>query len=170
MGLLEEQDVNHLGQIFRRIFAFPVSRITFKEVQRSVFSLTKEDRDRANQIMDALLTGESKQDKSPGMQALINDFTPLIRLSKDVLEKGEFISFLSSDLVNPSHPLFINQIRRIDGQEFQFLTEPEGVVHLLKHFVRRIEELQRMDKSNGFFKNQSNEIKTLCERLEKLAE
>lgn len=169
MSLLQEQDIDHLGQAFKRIFAFPVSRISFKEVQRSIFMIAKEDRDKANQIMDALLNGEAKQDKNPDLQDLINEFTPLVRLSKDVLEKGEFISFLSSDLVNPSHPLFINQIRRIDGQEFQFLAEPEGIVHLLKHFVRRIEELQRMDKGNQFFKNQATELKELRNRLDKLA-
>lgn len=167
--MLEEQEARHLEQAFNRIFSFPITKLTFKEIQRSVFTVTKENRDKANQVLEAFLTGNSKQeDQDQAFKELADQFSAKVRLARDVLEKGEFISFLSSDLINPTHPLFINQVRRIDGEEFQFLTEPEGIIHLLKHFIGRVEELQRIDKTKAFMKHQSNELKSIRDRLDQL--
>ncbi len=167
--MLEKKDIDQLRQVFRRIFSLPVTRSSFKEIQRSIFTAVGEDKNKANEVLDALLNGEQDKSSSSNFQELIEEFGVRTRLAREVLERGEFINFLSSDLINPGqHILFVNFIRRIDGQEFQFLTEPEGIVYLLKHFLGRIEEIQRIDKSKEFIKNQANDLKELKDKLDKL--
>jgi hypothetical protein len=168
--MLEDQDLRQLTLNLKRIFSFPLTKLTFKEIQRSIFTTVREDKDKANQVLESLLNGipsQANQPDSPFNQ-FIEEYTLPTRLARDVLEKGEFISFLSSDLVNPPHPLFINQLRRMDGEEFQFLTEPEGIIHLLKHFLGRIEELHRLDKSKTFIKAHSPELRLIKDKLDKL--
>lgn len=166
--MLEDKEVNLLTQILDRIFSFPITKMTFKEVQRNVFTVVGEDREKANQVLKALVTGQLAKDSSNAFRNFVEEFGVRARLSRDVLEKGEFINFLSSDLINPSNPLFVNQIRRMDGQEFQFLTEPEGILHLIRHFIGRVEEFNKADQSKNFIKNHAGELEEIKNDLDKL--
>jgi hypothetical protein len=167
--MLEEHEAQQLYQAFKRIFSLNISKSTFKEVQRTIYTATKENREKTEQIVEVLLNGPnySVERIDSNFKKIIEEFGAPVRLARDVIERGDFISFLSSDLIAPSdRPLFINFIRRVDGEELQFLTEPEGVIHLIKHFIARLEELKRFDPDKKFAPEQTRDLQKLKERLE----
>ena len=71
----------------------------------------------------------------------------LARLAKEVFERGEFVNIITSDLVTQEEQFaFVNRLRRIDGEEFVFMSDPQNTVHLVTHFVGRLYELEKNPK------------------------
>lgn len=168
--MLEETQVKQLMGAFKRIFSLPITKSTFKELQTAIFNILQQDQDKSTTVIESLLNGEAAQGIKQGkFQDFIEEFSIPTRMSRDILEKGEFINFMSSDLVRQGNKaLFINYVRRVDGEHFQFFAEPEGVIRLLEHFTGRLEEISRADKSNKFLEGHSEELKRLRDRFEKL--
>ena len=89
--------------------------------------------------------------------------------SKDVFEKGDFINLITSDLIpSPQQPVFAHRIKRIDGQEFQFISDFDSTLHLLKHFLTRIHELQKNPNAKNFLNSHKTELDKLKTDFEKL--
>lgn len=170
--MIEENQIIQLKKGLQRVFAFPISYTTFKEMQTTVFSLVNQSEEKANEVLHALLSGEIKKSEGESkntLSTLVDEFGIPARLSRDVLEKGEFINFMSSDLLRQGdRALFTNHVRRVDGACFRFFSEPEGILRLLEHFTGRLEELNRGDKNKVFLKGYKEELRRLKERIEAL--
>ena len=63
----------------------------------------------------------------------------LIRVAKDIHERGEFINFITSDmLAQQERCVFLNRLARVDGQEFLLMTDVQNTCHLIRHLLSRL--------------------------------
>lgn len=159
----------------KRIFAMKVTRSTFRELQNVILTVANQDKNLANYLFETLLTGQIKEGTasekhSQILQEVIRDFTIPARLAKEVFERGEFINMITSDLVAQQEEVaFLNRMRRIDGEEFLFLADPQNLVHLLQHFVARLFEMEKAPPAKGKLDKHRKEIAILAERLKQLS-
>jgi hypothetical protein len=159
----------------KRIFAMKITRSTFRELQNVILNCVNQDKDLANLLFETLMTGQIKQSISNEKQReileeVIKNFTIPARLSKEVYERGEFVNIITSDLMSQQDQYaFMNRIRRIDGEEFIFLSDPQNTIHLLQHFAARLFELEKAPKGKEQIEKLKKEISLIAERLKQLA-
>lgn len=158
----------------KRIFAMKVTRSTFREIQNVILTCTNNDRQLANDLFELLMTGQIKEGfcnekQREILEKVILDFTIPSRLAKEVFERGEFINIITSDTMNQQERFaFFNRIRRIDGEEFQFVTDMESTIHLLQHFTTRLQELEKTPKGKEIFIKFRKEFTDLNERIKNM--
>lgn len=162
------KEITSLQQALRRIFALPLSRSTFREVQSALIRLTEGNRELAQTYLDVLTKGEMKEANTQ-YQELIDEFHIRTRLALEILEKGDFLNFLSSDIAQAGQQTyFINRIRKVDGGEFQFLTDPDSILQVTEHFAHRLVELKEGNKEFGeALKPRLVVLKNLLDKLSK---
>lgn len=159
----------------RRIFAMKISRSTYRELQNVILSCTNQDKDLANFLFETLLTGQIKQalpneKQRELLEELLKQFTIPARLAKEVFERGEFVNIITSDLVSQQEQYaFFNRIRRIDGEEFVFLSDPQNTVHLLQHFAGRLMELEKAPNGKQELDKFKRDIQLIAERLKQIS-
>ena len=165
---INKKDLPVLQQNLRRIFAMPISRSTYREVQSALIRVTDGNRELAQTYLECLTKGESK-DHHALLHEIINEFHTPTRVALEILEKGDFLNFLSSDIAQTGQQVyFINRIRKVDGQEFQFLTDPESILQVTEHFAHRLLELKERSKEFGdALMPRLNALKDIMERLNK---
>ena len=105
----------------KRIFATPIGYTTFREFQNVVFNCSQGQQELANFLFEMLINGKLLQELPAGQkqsaQSLIVQFMMLIRVAKDIHERGEFINFITSDmLAQQERCVFLNRLARVDGQ------------------------------------------------------
>ncbi len=145
--MLQKHQVERFRFHLQRLFSLKIGRTTFREMQNAVMGTVEGDRDLATKLFEALLRGEvpdelGDKEGLPLLRVLVDTYCVPARLARDVYERGEFLQVITSDLVRQDHPLFVNRIRRIDGEELQFVTDVESTVHLLQHFVGRLVDME----------------------------
>lgn len=159
----------------RRIFAMKVSRSTFRELQNVLLACTNHNKDLANFLFEILLTGQVKEGtvnekQQEILEGLTKEFTIPARLAKDVFERGEFINIITSDLVKQEdESAMLNRLRRVDGEEFVFLSDPLNTVHILQHFIGRIQELQGAPGGREAIAKYKKELNLAGEKLKQMA-
>lgn len=159
----------------RRIFAMKLSRSTFREIQNVILNCVNQNKELANFLFETLLTGQIKgeipnEKHREILEEVIKNFTIPARLAKEVAERGEFINIITSDLVSQEeHFAFVNRLRRIDGEEFVFMSDPQNTVHLVNHFVGRLYELEKTPKAKAEMDKFKKELGMLGERLKQLS-
>lgn len=159
----------------KRIFAMKISRSTFRELQNVILNCVNQNKDLANYLFETLLTGQIKGDISNEkhreiLEDVIKNFTIPARLAKEVSERGEFINIITSDMITQEDQFaFINRLRRIDGEEFVFMSDPQNTVHLVNHFVGRLQELEKNPKGKPELNKFKKELSMLSERLKQLS-
>ncbi len=170
---LDQARIKHFERSLQRVFSLPITRSTFRQLQNAILAIVDGDRDRANLIFEALLTGEIKegvvnQADQAAFRKVIDAFTVNAWVAKDVFEKGEFINIISSDIIQQQNRLlYANTLRRIDGEELQFLTDFESTLQLLQHFVQRLRESKdRFDVSSELFQAHRKELAALKNSLD----
>ena len=145
--MIPPENLDQFGQSLQRIFAMKVTRSTYREVQNAVIAAVGGDQEKAQTLAECLLSrnttsGPEGEPLPEPIQSIIQEYSVPIRLSKDVSEKGEFLSLVTSDTVRHGELVaFLNRVRRIDGEDFQFLTDTEGTLHLLLHVLSRLREV-----------------------------
>jgi hypothetical protein len=158
----------------KRIFAMKVSHSTFRELQNVILSCANQDKAIANFLFETLLTGLIKEGvgnekQRDILEEIIKDFTIPARLAKEVYERGEFVSIITSDLATQNdQSAFLHRIRRIDGEEFVFMADPQNTIHLLQHFVGRLVELERQPKGKEQLSKYKNELSMIADKLKHL--
>jgi hypothetical protein len=159
----------------RRIFAMKISRSTFREIQNVILNCVNQNKELANFLFETLLTGQLKGEITSEkhreiLEEMIKNFTIPARLAKEVSERGEFVNIITSDLVTQEeHYAFVNRLRRIDGEEFVFMSDPQNTVHLVSHFVGRLVELEKQPKGKNELEKYKKELSMLGERLKQLS-
>lgn len=158
----------------KRIFAMKVGRSTFRELQNVVMTITNNDKTLANFLFETLFNGQIKEgvneQQSELLEDIIKDFTIPARLSKEIYERGEFINMITSDLVGQHEEVaFLNRLRRIDGEEFLFLADPQNVIHILQHFVGRLHEIEKAPPGKGKLDKHKKELALLADHLKQLS-
>ncbi|MDP1836434.1 MAG: DUF5414 family protein [Chlamydiales bacterium] len=147
--MLQKKNIDRLRFHLQRLFALKIGRTTFREMQNAILASVDGDRDEAGKLFEALLRGEVADDaadkESIGpFRTILDAYCIPCRLARDVYERGEYIQVITSDtLRQDNQPLFINRIRRIDGEEIQFLSDIESSLHLIQHFVGRLHDAER---------------------------
>jgi Family of unknown function (DUF5414) len=159
----------------KRIFAMKITRSTFREIQNVILTCTNQNKEIANFLFETLLTGQIKgeipnEKHREILEEIIKDFTIPARLSKEVHDRGEFVNIITSDFLTQEDQIaFLNRIRRIDGDEFVFLSDIQNTVHLATHFIGRLYELERNSKGKMELEKYKKELSMLAERLKQIS-
>lgn len=173
--MIDVKKMQQLEVAFQRILTLPVSKSSFRQMQNAILFCVEGDREAASKLLEALLRGDqesqngSKSTNDPALQKLIDRYSLQIGVAREVSERGDFLSIVTSDVINhPEMPLFGNRIRRIDGQEFEFITNAESAVQLLHHFAARIQEMENLEKERKVLKGLKRELVALKDRIDQL--
>lgn len=159
----------------KRIFAMKITRSTFRELQNVILSCANNDKELANFLFETLMTGQiagavANEKQKEVLEEAIKNFTIPARLSKEVYERGEFINIVTSDMVSQQDQYaFVNRIRRIDGEEYIFMSDPQNTMHLVQHFIGRLMEIEKTPKGKEELLKYKKELAAMGERLKQLA-
>jgi hypothetical protein len=173
--VLDDRTVMLFDGNLKRIFAMKITRSTFRELQNVILNCANNDKEVANFLFETLMTGQIKmaipnEKHREILEEAIKNFTIPARLSKEVFERGEFINIITSDLVSQGDQhAFVNRLRRIDGEEFLFMSDPQNTFHLLQHFASRLVELEKNPKAKEELQKFKKEISMTAERLKQLS-
>jgi hypothetical protein len=172
--MLDEKKVQQLDFDFQRICALAVARSTLRQMQNAVLFAVDGDKDAATRILDSLVAGESKLlpkecAAQEGFDAFVKKFSVTLNVAREVAERGEFIGMVTSDIINhPQVPMLGNTIRKISGEECQFLTDVPSTVQLLNHFSFRLEEMDKLEKSKNVLQGMKKELMRLRDQVDRL--
>lgn len=172
--MFDEKRVQQLSKAFERVFAFNITRSTFRQLQNVVFAIAEGNKEVASAILESLLSGEVKAGANSAInnakfKALVEEYTIRVQVSKDVLERGEFINLVTSDILqNPQAIAFGNRIRRVDGEELQFITDTESTLQLVSHFLNRIQEVDRAEPARNIVDGIKNDLSTIRDKIDEL--
>lgn len=158
----------------KRVFAMKITRSTFREIQNIILTCTNQNQSQANFLFETLLVGQIKiklnEKQQEILERCIQQFTIPARLSKEIFERGDFINIVTSDIVSQNKELALfNRLKRIDGEEFVFLSDMTNTLIFLSHFVGRLTEIEDDPKSKESLASHKKEIKILAERLQRLS-
>lgn len=146
---VSEEQIEQLSRSFRRIFALPISRLTIRELQNAINTALPGNIDITKAIYESLLAGELKESLKKGnntqdLTNFVEDFTSHVRIAREVAEMGEFMNSFSCDFLQQGNQVyFVNRMRRIDGQEYYFLSAPETNIRLAHMFINRLRDLKK---------------------------
>lgn len=159
----------------KRIFAMKITKSTFRELQNVILTCANQNKELANFFFETLLTGQIKAEVPNEkhreiLEEIIKNFTIPARLAKEVFERGDFVNIITSDLVSQQEQhAFVNRLRRIDGEEFIFMSDTQNTLHLVQHFIGRLFELEKAPKAKEELEKYKKELSILSERLKQLA-
>jgi len=164
---MDAQKLNYLLRTLQRIFALPITKSTFRDVQNVIMNVTEGNSEQAQQLLEDLVN--EKIDTDPQTQHALYQFGYLILVAKDVFERGDFLGLVTSDTVSREDQVFFsNRIRRIDGTELHFVTDVDSTVQLMNHLLVRLSELKKLKNSKDFFKDQNDKFTFLAEGIKAL--
>lgn len=173
MKITDEQ-YDQLTRSFRRIFALPISRLTIRELQNAINQILLGNIETSKTLYESLITGEVKDTlKKAGNQSdlstLVGDFTYQFKIAREVAEMGEFMNSFSCDFIKQGEQIyFVNRMRRIDGQEYYFLSAPDTNVRLAHMFVNRLSDLKKANQNKPLEGRLVEELSQLKKDLETL--
>jgi len=143
---MDEQKQQFLVKSLQRVFALPITKSTFRDVQNSILAVTEGDKDKAQQLLEDLVN--DKMDVSPDTKHDFSHFSYLILVAKDVFEKGDFVGLVTSDTVGRDDQIFFsNRIRRIDGTELHFVSDINSTIQIMNHFLNKLSEIKNYQNS-----------------------
>lgn len=172
--MFDEKKLNQLDRAFERVFAFNITRSTFRQIQNVIFAIAEGDKEVSTAVLEALLLGDVKADahkaiNNAGFKKFIQTYSVRVQVSKDVLERGEFINLVTSDILqNPQSIVFANRIRRIDGEELQFITDTESTMQLVSHFLNRIQEVDRAEPNRNIVSGIMGDLSAIKSKIDEL--
>lgn len=146
--MIPEEQLEQLSRMLKRIFSLPTARLTLREVQNAVTTAFPGKPDLCNAIYNSLLTGKLsdllQEERDPDLENLIDIYSPQVRFAREIAEMGDFMNIFSCDFMQQGNQVFFsNRMRRIDGQEYHFLSAPETNVRLAHMFINRLRDLKK---------------------------
>lgn len=172
--MINETKIDNLGRAFKRLFALPISRSSFREIQNNIIKVMEGNQDDSNEVFSALINGgiNLDQEKAPfagHLKNLINDYSAQVNIAKDIFERAEFVSLLITDILpHQNQILFANHIKRVDGQEIHFITDLESSIQVVNHFLTRVAEAEKNENAKTVFKRHKQDLQALKQKIESL--
>jgi len=167
--MLDEKKILLLDRGFQRIFATPITRMTFRQLQNIIYTVFDGDQEKSVKLLESLLTGEAQDKLGKDLKKLIEKYSLDVAMAKEVQERGDFMAMLTSDLLpHTNQAIFSNRVKRVDGEEFHFITDFSSVFRLIDHFIGRVEEVKDRDQSQKIVAGYSKELEALKKRLDSL--
>jgi len=172
--MIDEQNLNQLGAILMRIFSLPMTRTSFREVQSAIMGVSLGNQELFVDLLESFLAGQVKpvlkgKVDVEGLRQLINQFNVQVQVSREVHDRGQFITFITSDvLTQPNGVVFSNCIKTVEGNENRFLTDIESTMQLIQHFVGRIQEAKKIDSAKEHMENIKSGLEDLKKKVEQL--
>jgi len=164
---MDAQKLHFLLKTLQRIFALPITKSTFRDVQNSIMTVTEGNQEQAQKLLEDLVN--ERIDADPETQHALAHFSYLILVAKDVFERGDFLGLVTSDTVSREDQVFFsNRIRRIDGTELHFVTDVDSTVQLMNHLLVRLSELKSLKNEKDLFEPQSDKLAFLEEGIKAL--
>ncbi|MBA2369227.1 MAG: DUF5414 family protein [Candidatus Protochlamydia sp.] len=165
---MSQSQLELMEKTFKRIFAMPISKMTLREVQDAIRNIFKEDANSTNSVYASLLSGEidtklSSNGQLKELEKIIENYSPSVRLAKEVAEMGEFMNSFSCDFIQQGNQVFFgNRMRRLDGQEYYFLSAPETNIRLAHMFINRLRDLKKASQGTlNIDQNLRNELDSI---------
>lgn len=175
--MIQEKQLKQIAPILQHIFCLKIGRITFREVENAFFQALQGNVADTHTLMNMFLTGQLQQEKvEPDALALLRNmlsaFAAPISVAHDIHEQGDFLFTATAEIVVPAandqKPLFLHRIRRVDGQECDFLCDLPRTVHMMRHFFMRCEEVLQQEEGVAALQPFVQDLQTLQERLDNL--
>jgi hypothetical protein len=169
--MIDAKKLKQMDQAFQRILILPMTRSTFRQMQNVIFQTVEGNREEVGTLLEALLTNQKKNGQTPDtpLQEFLDRYSVPVSVAREVAERGEFVSLVTSDIINhPQMPIFGNRIRRVDGKEFDFISDAESCLQLLQHFSTRLQEMDKTEKAKNVLKGLKPDLLTLKKRVEEL--
>lgn len=170
--MIDKDKINQLNRALTRIYSVPVGRCTFREVQNLILGYTDGNKEAANALLETILTGDLSTEKAnqfpkEELKKIIDTHSIQTWVAKDVFEKGDFVSLVTSDTVNaPGHYVFSNRVKRVDGEEFHFVTDIESTLQVFIHFAGRVQELSKNSEAQKILKGFQKELTSAKAKIE----
>lgn len=172
--MIDAKKIELLNLDLQRVCALPMAKSSLRQMQNAVLFVAEGDKELATRILDSLMSGESKLMEKEctarnDFEVLVKRFSVPFTVAREVAERGEFIGMVTSDIINhPQVPMFGNRIRKIDGEEFEFLTDVSSTVQLLNHFCFRLDEMDKLDKAKNVLQGMKKELVQLRDQIDRL--
>ena len=169
--MFSKQKTTVLGEQFQRIFTLPLTRSTFRELQNAILIAAEGDQEKANIFLAALLEKKDPDTRVMDMRLheLIQQFSVPARVAKEVHERGEAMSMMTSDMsVQGENVIFSTRIRRIDGSDFHFVADAAGFLQVLHHYVSRFVDATRTEVGQKIVSSQKGTLIAIRDLLDKL--
>lgn len=172
--MLDQKNFEKLGHTLKRIFTMPITKTTFREVQSAIINAAQGDKELYTDLTESLIVGQVKpilkgQIDLEIFQWVIDQFHVEVLVSKEVHDKGQYISFITSDLLKqPNGVVFANCIKTVDAEEHRFVTDIESSMQLVQHFVGRLHEAKAVEASKPHFERIHEQLQKLKESVDGL--
>ena len=171
--MISEEQMETLNRYFKRIFALPISRMTVLEVQNALNETLPGKTEVAKSIYESLMTGEMqgaiKEDVETDLGGFVEHYSEHVRIAREVAERGEFMNSFSCDFFQQQNQIyFINRMRRVDGQEYHFLSAPETNIRLAHMFINRLRDLKKAAGGSQFEARLVEELQNIKKDTEAL--
>lgn len=164
---MDIQKLYTLLKTLQRVFAMPITKSTFRDVQNAILTAVEGDTEKAQTLLEDLVN--ERVDADPEMKRALSHFGYLILVSKDVYERGDFLGLVTSDTISREDQVFFsNRIRRVDGTELNFVTDIDSTVQLMNHLLVRLSELKKLKNADEIFEPQADKLTFLEEGIKAL--
>lgn len=145
---MTQDQIDQVKSGLKRIFSLPMSKMTLREVQNLVATTFPNQHEEAKSILDSLFAGESPKSMADDIRSkfkpLIEEYSAQVRFAREVYEFGEFMNIFSCDFLQQGNKIFfVNRMRRVDGEEYQFLSSPDTNIRLAHMFINRLRDLKQ---------------------------
>jgi CT_584-like len=172
--MIGQETMQQLQVILKRIFTLPLTRTTFREIQSAFMGIAQGDKELFTDLLESLLAGQVKpilkgQIDLEVYQQIIQEYCIQTRVSKEVHDKGQFISFITSDVLNqPNGVVLSNCVKTVEGDELRFATDIESSMQLIQHFVGRLHEAKNIEASHEEFGRLEGTLENIRAGIEQL--
>ena len=168
--MLQKEKLEYLTLQFQRIFTLSVTRTSFRELHNAVLDAMEGNEQEAKDFLESLINPDKVNEKTEDLlfRDFLKTYSVPVRVAKEVHERGEVLSMLATDMgIRGDNLLFSTRIRRIDGKEFHFMSDPEGVLHVLEHFLARLNDAGHSDKGKEILEAYMPRLEKIKALLEK---
>ena len=151
-----------------RLFALPIERTTIREFHSSLARFVGTDEALLKTFLDAFLQGKLSLEiqSKEHLLHLVEEFSPLVRLAKEIHDRGDFLNFVTSDQISYQDTIvFHHYLRCTDGKEMRFVTDIPTIVQLIHHLSQRLSDAANAESSQKSLEDLKLLLKDTQEKL-----
>lgn len=152
-----------------RLFGLPVVRTTIREFHSNLARFVNGDEALLKTLMEAFIQGKLpiEMQSKEHLRDMIDEFSPLVKLAKEVHDRGDFLNFVTSDQVSYQDKIvFHHYIRQVDGEEMRFVTDIQTMSQLIHHLTQRLADAANAESSQKDLEELSPLLKNAVQNLQ----